>query len=136
MGRIALVSDPVIEPFVFVANCLASDVVGDCVYISADAIATVIQVTKVDATDVLKMPVRGIIVSKFSSTVCSVVYYGAVSLTGIVPPLSTGKRYFAGASSKPTAVPPTRPTFIQVVGIALDSSRLLFDPSPNLIKLT
>jgi len=136
VGRIALVSDPVIEPFAFTANCLATDVVGNCVYISADLVLGIIQVTKTDITTPLKVPARGLILSKSSPTVCRVAYYGAMDLSGIIPPLSPGRRYFVGADSNPNVVPPLAPAIRQVVGVALDSSRLMIDPSFYLVRLT
>ena len=135
-GQFDAVSDPIDEPISTEADCSAAEAVGDCVYVSADAVSGVIQVRKVDVTDSAKMPAIGMILDKATSTTCTVALLGTVPV-GALPAFVPGKRYFVGASSKPVAVPPaTPPVLVQVVGIALDSGRLLFNPSPNMTKLT
>jgi len=131
----AVTLGPEAEPFTFIADCSAGESVGDCVYVSADAVLGVLQVRKVDPSDPTKMPSLGIIVDKPTATACTVVYLGAFPVGGL-PAFLPGKRYFVGASSQPVSVPPsTSGVLVQVVGIALDSGRLLFNPSPNMTRL-
>jgi len=134
-GNFDAVSDPIETPFTFSANCLSTDAVGHCVYITGDLVLGVIQVAKADITDKTKMPAVGVIVSKSAATDCIVVYLGAVDLAGVVPALSPGKMYFVGPDSKPNVVRPVGPALLQIVGVALDSSRVLFNPSPNMTKV-
>lgn len=126
---------PDVEPFTFIADCSVAEAVGDCVYVSADAVLGIVQVRKVDATDPLKMPALGVIVDKPTATACTVIYLGALPV-GALPAFLPGKRYFVGLSSQPVATPPVTPgVLVQVIGIALDSGRLLFNPSPIMTRL-
>lgn len=130
-GNFDAVTDPLEAPLSFPANCQSADDVGDCVYVSGDVIAGTIQVAKVDIADTTKMPSIGIITSKSGSTSCIVAFFGSVDLSPAVP----GKIYFVGADAKPTATRPAGPALIQVVGVALDTARLLLNPSPNMTKV-
>jgi hypothetical protein len=61
--------------------------------------------------------------------------YGILNVAGLLP----GKTYFVGADSRLTNIPPVAPSggkaFVQVVGVAMDSSRLLLNPSFNLTRV-
>jgi hypothetical protein len=123
------------DGFELPANCQATDQIGDLVYISGDSVGGVIQVTKVDITNYSKMPGVGAIVSKSTSTQCRILRYGILSVPGLIP----GRTYFVGFNGTPI---PTRPVatggqkaFVQVLGVAMDSSRMLFNPSFNLIQV-
>lgn len=117
------------------ANCLASDVVGDIVHVTGDSVAGRIQVSKVDILESSKMPGVGVIISKSSPVDCIILRYGVLGMVGLLP----GKMYFAGIDGKPTLVRPVPPSggkaFVQVVGVAMDSSRLLLNPSFNLTRV-
>jgi len=134
-GELDGIADPIDDAFTFPADCSASEGVGDCVYVSSDLVSGVIQVRKADVTDSSKMPSIGIILYKPTTTTCIVVYLGAFPV-GVLPSFLPGKKYYVGASSKPVSVTPTAPAIIQIVGIALDSGRLLFNPSPSMVKVT
>jgi len=117
------------------ANCLATDDVGDVVHISGDSVVGRFQVTRVDVLDYSKMPGIGVIVSKASPTECMILRYGILNVSGLIP----GKTYFVGVNSRPTNIPPVAPlggkVFIQVVGVAMDSTKLLLNPSFNLTRV-
>jgi hypothetical protein len=117
------------------ANCLTTDSVGDVTYISGGSIGGVIQVTKVDISDYAKMPGVGVILSKSSPTDCKILRYGILNVAGLAP----GGTYFVGSDSRPTPVRPIAPSgvkvFVQVLGVAVDSSRLLLNPSFNLTRV-
>lgn len=124
--------DPVAQPFSFAASCIAGDLVGTAVYISGNSTLGVPQVRTADPTDPAKMPAVGIIMSKGSDTTCQVCYFGALPVAGLTP----NSRYYVGAAGAVVgSVPVTRPLIVQVLGQALDSARLLLNPSKNLIRL-
>jgi hypothetical protein len=109
------------------ANCLASDNAGDAVYVTGDRVGTRYQVTKVDISDVTKMPAIGVILEKTSSTECVVVTSGEVE--GVYTGLTAGGLLFldaAGTIAQSPPVPaPLQTLFLQSMGIALDSSVIL-----------
>jgi hypothetical protein len=117
------------------ANCLSTDSVGDLVYITGDSVGGIIQVSKVDITDYSKMPGVGVIISKSSSTDCIILRYGLLNVTGLTP----GSIYFVDSNSRPTLIRPVASpgvkVFVQVIGVAMDSSRLLLNPSFNLTRV-
>lgn len=78
------------------------------------------------------MPAIGVILSKGSSTTCVVAYFGVIPVSGLTP----NARYFIDVTGYPTSsVPVARPIILQVLGQALDSSRLLLTPSKDLLRL-
>lgn len=114
------------------ANCLSTDAVGDCVYVTADSILGFAQVAKVDPTDIAKMPAIGIVKSKSSPTVCVVHILGILTAGPFIPQ----KRYFVGTSGNVVDAPPIiRPIFLQQIGVAIDSSRLSVSNGAILTKL-
>jgi hypothetical protein len=117
------------------ADCLSTDSIGDLVYISGNSIGGVLQVTKADILDYTKMPVIGSIVSKTSPTACRIIRYGIISVAGLSP----GQIYFVDFNSKPTHTRPVagvgQKAFVQVIGVAMDSTTMLFNPSSNLVRV-
>jgi hypothetical protein len=117
------------------AICQPTDQVGDLVHISGDSLGGVIQVTKVDITDYSKMPGVGAIIGKSSPTQCKILRYGILSVTGLVP----GKIYFVDFDGTPTPIRPVavgnQKVLIQVIGVAIDSSKLMLNPSFNLTRV-
>lgn len=118
------------------AMCEAADQVGDIVCIAGDSVGGVIQVSKVDITDYSKMPGMGVILSKSTLTRCMILRYGILNVSGFIP----GRTYFVGLDGTPTATRPVagvgQKIFVQVLGVAMDSARLLFNPSFNLTRVT
>ena len=118
------------------AECLPTDNVWDVVSVRGDSVAGVYQVGKANPLDYTKLPGVCVILSKTDSTHCVLSRAGIVYVpTGLVP----GKVAFLGANGEPTT---TRPVphvgqflFIQTLGVAMDSSRLLFNPSFNLTRV-
>lgn len=123
--------DPYASAFTFPANCDGSDAVDHCVYISGDLSGGLPTVMRADITDPSKMPAIGVIISKQTSSLCIVAWFGSVTKSGLTP----GSRYFVGSDSKPTATRPSAPSLIQIVGVAVDSGRLLVNPSPDMVRL-
>lgn len=117
------------------ANCLSTDVVGNLVYITGNSIGGIDQVTKCDVTIFSSMPAIGIIVLKNNATTCLVQTFGDLSLSGLTP----GKRYFVGSDSNISATPPvpapSTQNFVQVVGVASDSTHLILNPSLDLVGI-
>lgn len=119
----------------FPADCLATDIVGDFIHITADKVAGVYQVSKVDILDATTMPCIGIITNKPTSTSCFIQTFGIIAATGLV----AGQRYWVGADSQINAAHPTpgpgQIAVAQVVGVALDSTELLLRPEYQAHKL-
>lgn len=126
------VGSPVIKIRV---NCLAADQVGQAMHITGDMVSGAYQVTVVDITDFLKLPAIGILTLKSSATSGIVTASGIVVRAGLLP----GRLYFAGANGFPTATRPiassSAGTFVQVLGKAISSTKLLLSVSPNLTKV-
>lgn len=119
------------EPLTFLANCQATDVPGDLVYVSSPPVAGMQQVTRVDPTDFEKMPAVGVLVSKQASTLCTVCYFGVLPMLGLT---STG-RLFVGRDGRLTPTPPTGPIFLQVFGVSFQAEQLLVRPSFEMVRL-
>lgn len=116
------------------AGCAPTDAVGDLIFVAGSAVAGVMQVSRIDIANVAKMPAVGIIVAKSTPTTCRVVLSGIVRASSLTP----GARYFAGTGGQPTPVRPNPGLsgfFIQPIGVALDESRLTFEPSTFLTKV-
>lgn len=117
------------------ANCLASDAVGDLVYVRGDSVAGLPQVAKADITAWSTMPAIGMILSKAAPTDAMVIRRGLVDSSGLTP----GGLLFVGPDGKPTSTRPT-PTgsnryFVQIVGSALDANRLMLCPELNVTRI-
>lgn len=90
------------------ADCLATDEVKHVVQISANAIAGVFQVSKIDITAAPAQLAVGVIISKASSTRCTVQVGG--QLAGLYSGLTPGKMLFVGTDAKLSHAVPTHPT--------------------------
>jgi hypothetical protein len=116
-------------------NCLASDSVGDLVFITGPIVGGRVQVTKVDVDDADKMPAYGVITEKATATDCTVLVEG--TLAGSFNPNAI---YFAGVGGTIVEGPPPRPVSgyrrVQVVGQADDSGALDFKPDRRYSKIT
>lgn len=102
-------------------TCLSGDAVNDFVYVSAAS-----TVAKADADDAAKIPAVGMIVSKQSSTSCTVRVSGlATGLSG----LTAGAVYYLSAATAGaiTATPPSAPAAVPV-GVAVSTTALLILP--------
>ena len=114
----------------FEATCTGAEELYDLVYVSAAGLV----VRTVDIDDINKMPPVGMIV-ELNGTSCTVQTEGEVALAGLTP----GRPYFAGVDGKVTTTrppaPPTGKRFIQMAGVALDTSVFLLriDGSPSRI---
>lgn len=122
------------------ADCLATDTVGDFVYITGDPIAGIYQVTKVDITDASNLPAIGVIVNKSTSTRCTVQLRGIVDVsTWPSPPsLVSNSNYWIGFDSKVASsvpVPVSGISLVQMVGKAVGPSELLIFMDSNVYKL-
>lgn len=117
------------------ADCLASDAIGDVVSAQAAPIAGVMQVTRVDPTDLATMPAVGLIVSKSTTTRCTVLLHGTVPVGTLVdvPPVAN-ERLFIGLNGRLTATPPPGPVLLQVFATSLWGDRLLVRPSFDLVQ--
>lgn len=117
------------------AQCIAADVVGNCVHITGPMVGDLYQVTTVDPLDGSTFPSIGLVVSKSSDTLCQVQILG---ITDVVPALSPGRAYFVGASGTLVLDPPTPPVatiaYIQPMGTAMSTDRFLVRPSYSIIK--
>lgn len=118
------------------ANCLASDSIGDCVYITGDEVGDRYQVAKCDPKDELKMPSIGMIVEKESSTVCKVWWLG--ELDGLYTGLTHRKSLFVGVDGRLAEAPPDPDpsgyAFAQTMGTVTSSDRLLLLPNFHMVK--
>jgi len=125
-----------LSPATVTAYCLATDNVGDVVSPRDHELGGVMQVTKVDPTDIATMPAIGIILSKESNTQCTVLMQGVVPVGNLVdtPPLAND-RLFIGSDGRLTTVRPNGPVFLQVFAVALWGDKLLVRPSFDLSRL-
>jgi hypothetical protein len=118
------------------ANCLVTDAVGNCVYITNDISGGLHQVTTCDPTDLSKMPAVGVIVSKETDTLCTILVIG--ELVGLYTGLTTQKIIFVGLDGKllegPPAPPPSGYAFAQVMGAVTDSGRVMLVPNFHMVK--
>lgn len=122
--------------YTLVAECLATDAVGDAVYARAPD-GGVYRVTKVDPSTISKMPAIGIIVAKASDTACTIQHGGIVS--GIYGGLELRKPLYVDADGGLTQVLPVlapgQRMFKQAMGMAIDDSEFLLTPSPDLFRM-
>jgi hypothetical protein len=117
--------------FSFEAACPPSLLVNQFVYVTG---ALALTVDVVDPMDPTKMPSVGIVLSKASPTSCTVAWFGIVTLVG--GGLLPSARYFIGADGFLTPIVPlVRPVLLQVVGQAIDDTRLILNPSKDMIRI-
>jgi hypothetical protein len=112
---------PYSEGRYFEANCLFSDLVNHCVRVTGVTVG-VPDVTRVDPLLAPTMPAVGIIVQKPTSTTCLVQVSGQITSFS---PVVAGVWYYVGTSAFPVSAPPAFPAIPQVIGVGLDTARLL-----------
>jgi len=121
----------------FAATCLSSDAVGNCVYITGPASGDVYQVSTADPLNgALKMPAMGIIIEKPTPTTCRVQASG--EMIGVVSGLTPGKVVFVYSDGTLNHLP-VMPgvgelAYIQSMGIAISTDRVLVNPDYSIIK--
>lgn len=129
---------PVLSEFLLEADCTTTDAVGDAVYITSDAVAGRIQVMKVDPTDTATAPSIGVIISKPSTTTCTVRSGGP--LDGIYSGLTPNSLVWIDSAARLTTDPSdTEPgvgtTYnYQVMGYAVASDCVLINPQTPVIR--
>lgn len=119
------------------ANCLSSDAVGHCVYVTGSKVGELYQVTKANPLDgATKMPSIGVLVEKLDAVTCKVQVTGVME--GIVSGLTPGRAVFVSSSGTighSLAVPgPGSYAYIQPMGVALDDEVVLVMPDLSIIK--
>jgi hypothetical protein len=119
----------------FRVSCLPDDQVGQAMYVTGDFADGAYPVTCVDIADFAKVPTVGILTLKSSATSGIVTASGVVPRGGLIP----GRLYFVGADGFPTATRPSASSpsgvFVQALGKALSSSRLLLNISAHITKV-
>ncbi len=105
------------------ANCLATDTIGSCVYVTGPKIGQRYQVATADPSTTLKMPAIGVIVSKTSATECTVQLFGEV--TGIYSGFVPGVTLYVGVAGQPSHTPGP---ISQVLGAAISTAVALLFP--------
>jgi hypothetical protein len=118
---------PFSEGRYFDANCAIGDLVSNFVYVTGVA-AGIPNVTTANPQVKATMPAAGVIVAKPSSTTCLVQVSGLITTYA---PMVAGTRYYIGSDGRPTATAPISPAVSQMVGVALDTGKLLLTPSFN-----
>lgn len=121
------------------ANCLASDVAGDCVTFTADRVGALYQVTKADPRNISQGPSIGIIRSKEGPTVCIVQLLGVID--GLYTGLTIQVPLWVGTDGKLTqdvssVVPlPAGRVFVQQMAVAMASDVIFFNPQGPVIRI-
>jgi len=107
------------------ADCTAAESVGDAVYVESAS-----ELRSADASDISTADVVGFIISKPTSTTCTVRVAGIVTLSG----LTAGASYFLSETvGNITTAPPTvSGSVVNRVGVALDSTQLILQLGGNL----
>lgn len=121
------------------ALCLATDAVGDVVYISGSKIGDYYQVTKVNIDALTTMPGLGVIIGKNAPTQCQVQTAGIVS--GVYTGLTPNKCLFVDDTGRLSeTVTPHKPTpgqrVLLMMGQVLSASDLLLDVKSPIILTT
>ncbi len=108
------------------AQCLATDTVGDFVYIRDEKVGRDYVVGAVDPTQGDKMPAVAFIVEKSSPTACTIMFQGYTSLYSSLVP---GDIYVVGSDSRPARAGdgnyPVPGMLVQQIGVATGTSELL-----------
>lgn len=132
VAKVNAASIPRSERILGRATCLATDIAGDCVYITAAKVGNAFQVTKADVTDPSKMPAVGLILKKWTATTGVVHFHGP--LRGVFTGLTPGARYVVGTDGRPATVGDANypvaggTTLFQQIGVATSSDELLVHP--------
>lgn len=132
VAKVNAASVPRSERILGRATCLATDLVGDCVYVTAPRVGNLYQVAKVDIAVGLQMPAVGVVAKKYAPTDCVVHFHGPLRsiFSGLVP----GRSYFVGTDGRPARPgDPTYPVlgganYFQQIGVATSSNELLVIP--------
>jgi hypothetical protein len=110
-----------------IADCLASNAVGDMVRVSADEIAGIYQVSDMNILNVSPHLPVGMITRKLTATRCAVQVGGEVK--GVYAGLTPGKQLFINNLSRLSHVVPSHPvagvTWIHPAALALSSTTVL-----------
>lgn len=118
------------------AICLATDIVGDLLYINGNITGADYQTEKADPVN-NKMPAIAVIIYKITATRCVIQLEGNVN--GIYTGLAAGKTYYVDATGRPSLVPPAAPVngkaYVQPIGVAVDAGVLRFGPSRQMTIL-
>ena len=119
----------------FIADCLATDSIGDCVYCTDDPIGGIYQVTKCNPYVLGTLPSVGIIRAKTSATRCEVQYAGEMS--GVYGSLDRTKPVFIGFDDGLTQTVPAPnggPVYVQQMGKPLAQTIVLVRPNDLITK--
>lgn len=127
MYKVNAASIPRSQRILIRANCASADSVGAFVYVTGPSISGRYQVETVDVGDVTKMPAIGIITRKQSPTRCTVQTHGLLPVASFPLILTPQARYYVGAGSTLSTVPPATPLLRQLAGTAIDASHLLLE---------
>jgi hypothetical protein len=106
-------------------NCPPSLAVGDPAYVLLNTAYLA------DCSDINKMPIRGVVLSKPSPTTCILAHSGRVRIIGWG--LTQGAEYFVGVGTidVQSALPTADGTIIQSVGVAEDADTLMVTVTPE-----
>lgn len=120
-----------------VADCPASAAVKDVVYISADEVAGVFQVSLVNIDSTTTYPILGVIIRKLTTTRCVVQVGGEIE--GLYTGLDPGKQLFVNSSARLSHSVPTHPgsgvRLVYPAALALaDNVLLLRAGTPTIIR--
>lgn len=132
VAKVNAASVPRSERILGRATCLATDAVGDCLYITAAKVGNVFQVAAADITDVTKLPVVAIVVKKDSPTNAIVQFHGPLRV--VYTGLTSGLSYVVGTDSRPATVGDANypiaggTTHFQQIGVATSGDELLVIP--------
>lgn len=119
------------------ANCLSSDAVGNCVYITGPRIGGYYQVATADPHNgAVKMPAIGVVKTKLSPTLCKVQVTGLME--GVATGLTPGRVVFVSSTGTIThniATPAVgQLAYIQSMGVAFSSDVVMIIPDFSIIK--
>ena len=109
-------------------TCLSGDAVGDWVYVSAAS-----TVAKADADDTAKIPAIGVIVSKESTTSCTVRVSGLV--TGASGLTAGATYYLSTTAGQMTATAPAAPNAVPVAVALSTTSYVVLPAGPAFARL-
>lgn len=115
-------SVPRAERIIRRATLIASDSVGDAVYVSGPRSGVLYDVTKLQVTTGNEPAFAGVIIKKFSDTEGLVQFAGPV--LGIYGGLTPGSRYFVGNDALPTLTPDQ---FSHPMGIATSDDEIVIE---------
>ena len=109
------------------AQCLAGDVVGNCVYAHGPRVDDDYVVRTADPANAAKMPAFGVIIAKLDDTHCW------VQLTGENDELMTGmlltRPVFVGADGALSQTLPPAPAFVQFMGTPMAPDTVWLAPN-------